>query len=77
VSGSPLSIELATARRVTPSSAHTVGGYVFEHLDRLPQVGDSILLGNYLLRVEELDQRRIARLRVERKGEAGGTSPAS
>jgi putative hemolysin len=54
-----------------PSSAHTVGGYVFERLDRLPQVGESIPLGNYLLRVEELDQRRIARLGVERKGEAG------
>lgn len=50
-----------------PSSAQTLGGYVFERLDRLPQVGDSIVLGDYQLRVEELDHRRIARLRVERK----------
>ena len=53
-----------------PSSAQTLGGYVFERLDRLPQMGDSIVLGDYQLRVEELDHRRIARLRVERKEEA-------
>lgn len=53
-----------------PSSARTLGGYVFEQLDRLPQVGDCIVLGDYQLRVEELDHRRIARLRVERKEEA-------
>lgn len=53
-----------------PSSAQTLGGHVFEQLDRLPQVGDCIVLGDYQLRVEELDHRRIARLRMERKEEA-------
>jgi CBS domain containing-hemolysin-like protein len=48
------------------SSAHTIGGYIFEYLDRLPTVGDSIPLGDYRLRVEELDGRRIARVHVER-----------
>ncbi len=52
------------------SSAHTIGGYVFERLDRLPTVGDSIPLGDYRLRVEELDHRRIARVHVERQGGA-------
>jgi putative hemolysin len=51
------------------SSAHTVGGYIFERLDRLPKVGDSIRLENYRLTVEELDGRRIARVHVQRQGE--------
>ncbi len=51
------------------TSAHTVGGYVFERLDRLPKVGDHIALGNYNLSVEELDGRRIARVLVQQRGE--------
>ncbi len=51
------------------SSAHTVGGYVFERLDRLPKVGDRVSLENYILRVEELDGRRIARVHVKRQEE--------
>jgi len=49
------------------SSAHTLGGYIFECLDRLPKVGDHILLENYHLKVEELDGRRIARVHVRRQ----------
>lgn len=52
------------------SSVNTVGGYVFERLDRLPVVGDRIPLGSYILRVEELDGRRVARVQVQRPGEA-------
>ncbi len=52
------------------SSANTVGGYVFERLDRLPTVGDSISLGDYRLSVEQLDRRRIARVHVERQAGA-------
>jgi CBS domain containing-hemolysin-like protein len=50
------------------SSAHTVGGYVFERLDHLPAVGDHVSLENYHLTVEELDGRRIARVRVQPEG---------
>jgi CBS domain containing-hemolysin-like protein len=46
--------------------AHTIGGYVFEELDRLPRLGDQVTLGDYTLRVEEMDKRRVARLRVQR-----------
>jgi CBS domain containing-hemolysin-like protein len=52
------------------SSAHTVGGYVFECLDRLPKVGDQISLEDYTLRVEELDNRRIARVHVQQQGKS-------
>jgi magnesium and cobalt exporter, CNNM family len=51
------------------SSAHTVGGYIFERLDRLPKVGDHISLEDYHLSVEELDGRRIARVHVRRQEE--------
>jgi putative hemolysin len=53
--------------KLSHSSAHTVGGYVFERLDRLPTVGDQISLENYILHVEELDGRRIARVRIQRQ----------
>jgi putative hemolysin len=51
------------------TEANTVGGYVFERLDRLPTVGDQITFESYILRVEELDGRRIARVRLQRQGE--------
>jgi putative hemolysin len=44
---------------------HTVGGYVFERLDRLPRVGDTVQVDDYTLTVEEMDQRRIARILVK------------
>lgn len=62
--------------RPEPSSAHSLGGYVFERLDRLPQVGDTVVLAEYRLRVEALDQRRIARLHVERNQGTAGSTPA-
>lgn len=46
--------------------AHTIAGYVFEKLDRIPLLGDSVTFGDYRLKVEEMDGRRISRIRVER-----------
>ncbi len=62
--------------RPEPSSAHSLGGYVFERLDRLPQVGDAVVLADYRLSVEALDQRRIARVRVERTTGTAQPPPA-
>jgi CBS domain containing-hemolysin-like protein len=50
------------------SESDTVGGYVFETLGRKPEVGDTITTDGYLLRVEELDGLRIARVRVLPRG---------
>jgi putative hemolysin len=44
--------------------ANTLAGYIFEKLDRLPHLSDSVPFGNYTLTVEEMDGRRIARVRV-------------
>jgi CBS domain containing-hemolysin-like protein len=43
----------------------TIAGYVFGELGRTPIVGDVVLLDKCQLRVEEMDNLRIARLRVE------------
>jgi CBS domain containing-hemolysin-like protein len=41
----------------------TIGGYVAERLDRIPQLGDEVKFSQYHLRVEEMDGMRPARLR--------------
>ena len=42
--------------------SHTIGGYVFSLLGRRPEVGDTVDLGSYRVRVEILDGLRIASL---------------
>lgn len=61
-----------------PDSAHfqTLGGYILEQKDSIPRVGDAIRFGPYLLRVEEMDGRRVARVRVLRDSTKSGQEPA-
>jgi CBS domain containing-hemolysin-like protein len=42
----------------------TVGGLVMERLGRVPGLGDEVTVGTYKLRVEELDGRRAAKVRL-------------
>ncbi len=42
---------------------NTIGGYVFSKIGHLPETGDSVNIGPYIIRVEELDNLRIAELR--------------
>jgi CBS domain containing-hemolysin-like protein len=44
----------------------TIGGVAFRHLDRLPRVGDSISMEDITITVLEMDEHRIARVRVSR-----------
>ncbi|HYO51125.1 MAG TPA: transporter associated domain-containing protein, partial [Chloroflexia bacterium] len=46
------------------SESDTIGGYVFEMLGRKPELGDTVSVDSFTLRVEELDGLRIARVRV-------------
>jgi len=50
----------------------TIGGLVFGRLGRVPRVGDEVSLDGYLLRVEEMDGPRIARV-IARKESRGGS----
>jgi len=44
----------------------TVGGLVMTRLGRIPEVGDRVEVDGLTLRVEELDGRRVALVRMER-----------
>jgi CBS domain containing-hemolysin-like protein len=58
----------------------TLGGRVFEQLQRRPHVGDEAEVGNYHARVLEVDGMRISRVLMTRtrtdEGENGGSSGA-
>jgi CBS domain containing-hemolysin-like protein len=52
----------------------TVAGVAFRHLDRLPHVGDEVVIEGFTITVLEMDAHRIARVRVAR-GQAREVSP--
>lgn len=65
----PISEVCATLDVVLSSlEAHTVGGMVIAHLRHLPEKGESILESGYRFIVEEVSDRGIQKLRVERIG---------
>jgi CBS domain containing-hemolysin-like protein len=51
-----------------PESA-TIGGYVVETLDRIPTQGDTVPFGDYEVRVDEMDEMRVARVSIYRRAE--------
>lgn len=42
---------------------NTIGGYVFSEIGHLPEIGEAVDIGSYVIRVEQLDGLRIAELR--------------
>jgi putative hemolysin len=59
-----LGIELDEAER---GDVGTVGGVVMARLDRMPRVRDEVTVAGHRLRVEELDGRRVAVVRLHRE----------
>lgn len=57
----------------TESSARTIGGLVMERLGRIPQPGDQVELDDYQAEVIEMDEQRVARIRLH----TGAPSPAT
>lgn len=55
----------------------TVAGVVFRHLDRLPQVGDTVSFEGITMRVRAMDRMRIASVEAELGKPAGETAPAA
>jgi putative hemolysin len=45
-------------------ASRTLAGLVFDTLGRRPQVGDEITIDGVTLRVDEMDELRIVRLRI-------------
>ena len=65
----PVSEASAVLQAALPSlQAHTVGGMVIAHLRHIPQKGESILQGGYRFTVEEVNERSVNRLHVQRVG---------
>jgi CBS domain containing-hemolysin-like protein len=54
----------------------TVGGVAFRHLDRLPRVGDSVTIEDIGIDILEMDEHRIARVRVSRGSRSDETVEA-
>jgi len=65
----PITEASAALDAVLPSGeAHTVGGMVISHLRHLPSEGEYVIQGGYRFTVEQVNDRRIQKLRVERAG---------
>jgi len=58
------------------ASADTIGGHIVAELGRLPKIGDKISLGPYRVIVLNVDNRRVTRLRFERKTPEPAAVPA-
>ena len=50
-------------------SVATASGWVTQKLGGFPKTGDSLVVGNYELRVEEMDGPRVARLKITKRAE--------
>lgn len=46
--------------------SNTIGGYITERLDRIPEVGDCIQYNEYVVCVEEMDGMRVVRVRFKK-----------
>ena len=57
---------------VTRGEVSTVGGLIMAKLDRMPRVGDEVELPGHRLRVERLDGRRVASVRISREPRGDG-----
>ena len=42
----------------------SIGGLIIENLERLPDIGDSVTIGNCTLKVEKMDDKRIDSVRI-------------
>ena len=59
--------EEVSGLQVTESAheaAETVGGLVMASLGRIPQLGDEVAIAGGTLRVEQMDERRVAVVRL-------------
>jgi len=56
-----------------PEESDTLGGLVYQRLDKLPRVGDQVRVGNVTIEVLSVIGRRIEKVRVTKltTGEAG------
>jgi len=47
--------------------AETVGGYILNHLGRIPEIGEQIAIGNLVFTIVDADRRRIITVRIHKR----------
>ena len=52
--------------RIRAEDLSTVSGYVTQQLGGFPKIGDTLMVGEWRLRVEAMDGIRVSRLRLLR-----------
>lgn len=65
-----------TGIRLPEGPYETVGGFMMAALGHLPALGESVDVDGHRFTVAELDGRRVAKVRVTRRGPVSGPTPA-
>lgn len=63
-----------TNQELSEEGVTTAGGWVTQKRGGFPKVGDTLLLGSYELRVEEMDGLRVAKLKLTKRTEVEAAS---
>lgn len=63
-----------TGQNLAEEGVSTVSGWVTHRLGGFPKMGDSLVLGQFTFRVEEMEDLRVARLKLTRRTDAQGVS---
>jgi len=45
----------------------TISGMLLSHSGKMPEVGDEVDMGNIYFRIEEVDDKRISKIRIEKR----------
>jgi CBS domain containing-hemolysin-like protein len=56
---------------------NSVGGFVFDHLGRLPKRGDTVRANGYSIRVESVRENRVEAVRIRERGGPGNRATSS
>ena len=54
-----------TGLNLSDEYADTLGGYIYSHLGRVPQLGESLRVDNFIVTVEEVEARRILKVKLQ------------
>jgi putative hemolysin len=59
-------LEEALGEEIERGEYDSVGGLIFTHLGRLPEVGETLRVSGLEMEVLQLDGRRVARVRIRK-----------
>ena len=50
--------------KLVSENCETIGGYISEKLEKIPRVGESVVFGDYKFLVTEMDENRVAKVKM-------------